>query len=160
MITTNASDIAKEIEAYAQDVERRLQNMVKGYVTELAVTAIDATPHGDDVKYRALYQRRTDLQPIDGLAQGAWVVTYDPNIPFVQNYGDSSGTAAKTSVEAGLRNFKLGYTVHLGNATPYIGILEAGRTGPGQGSTQAPDGITSIVMEAFKPDLVRYYQGG
>lgn len=157
MITTNASDIAKEIEAYAQDVERRLQNMVKGFVEELAVTAIDATPLGDSEKYQKLYQmryNRSGLQPIEGLAQGAWTAVTNPSIPFVENYGKGSGSDAKQSVESGLMSFKLGQTVYLGNSTPYITQLENGY------SSQAPEGISKIVMAVFKPDLVRYYQGG
>lgn len=157
MITTNASDIAKEIEAYAQDVERRLQNMVKGYVTELAVTAVNATPLGDVRVYQALYedrQRDTGLLPVEGLAQGAWTVVMSPNIPFVQNYGFDSWKEALTEIKGDLSMYKLGDTVYLGNATPYIDLLEEGS------SNQAPNGIMQPVMAAFKPDLVRYYQGG
>lgn len=156
MITTNASEISKELGLYALEVERKLGNMVKGFISELAVTAIDATPLGDSVKYQKLYELRynnTGLKPIEGLAQGAWVAVTTSNIPFVQNYGATSGTAARQSLESGLATFRLGQTVYLGNATPYIGLLEAGY------STQAPEGISKIVMAVFKPDLIRYYQG-
>lgn len=157
MITTNANQIADELRSYRTDIERKLENMVRGFITELAVTAIDATPIGDSQVYEKLYKlryMRTGLQPIEGLAKGAWVATTNPAIPFLEHYGASSGTRALSSVSAGLTSFKLGQNVYLGNSTPYIGMLENGY------SSQAPEGISKIVMAVYKPDLVRYFREG
>lgn len=157
MIKTNAGQVAIALDNYAKDVEHRLERMVRGFITELAVTAIDATPVGDSQIYEKLYKlrfARTGLQPIEGLAQGAWTVSMNPTIPFNENYGVNSGSAASTSVIQGLQTYQLGQTVYLGNKTPYIGALENGY------SNQAPNGISKIVMAVYRPDLIRYYQGG
>ena len=74
MITSNASKIAEELRQYQEEVKRKLTHMVKSYVSELAESAVGATPLGDSTKHLAWYQRRfnsTGLQPIEGLAKAS-----------------------------------------------------------------------------------------
>ncbi len=158
MITSNASKIAEELRQYQEEVKRKLTHMVKSYVSELAESAVGATPLGDSTKHLDWYQRRfksTDLQPKEGLAKGGWTVVVNrSSVPFIQNYGVGSGSAALDNVKGGLSSFSLGDSITLGNAVPYISLLENGY------SLQAPEGITSIVMKVYRPDLVRYFQQG
>ena len=158
MITSNASKIAEELRQYQEEVKRKLTHMVKSYVSELAESAVDATPLGDSTKYLGWYEARfedTGLRPEEGLAKGGWTVVVNRNsVPFIQNYGVGSGSAALDNVKGGLSSFSLGDSITLGNAVPYISLLENGY------SLQAPEGITSIVMKVYRPDLVRYFQQG
>ena len=61
MISIDVSKLVQELKDYKIDVQRRLENMVRGFTYEFAMIAIDNTPLGDDEKYLALYTRRTYL---------------------------------------------------------------------------------------------------
>ena len=155
MISIDVSKLVQELKDYKIEVQKRLENMVRGFTYEFAMIAIDNTPLGDDEKYLALYKRRTYLQPQAGFAQGSWQVPADMNGTLEQQ-DLYSGSAALSAIRTHMLNYKLGETFVLGNTGPYIAQLENGY------SNQAPDGIMAPTIDqmlaAYKVNLTRYYQ--
>lgn len=153
MITADVSKALESLKKAHAEIVRRMENMVRGFAYEFAVTAVGNTPLGDDEKYAALYQRRTYLQPIAGFAQGSWQYSESGNLQEQDTY---SGSEALSKIRSGLAGYKLGESFVIGNTGPYITSLNNGS------SDQAPDGITGPtidqVMSAYKINLVRYYQ--
>lgn len=153
MITADISKTIESLKKAHAEIVRRMENMVRGFAYEFAVTAVANTPLGDDEKYAKLYQRRTYLQPIAGFAQGSWQYSESSNLAEQDTY---SGSEALQKIQGKLSGYKLGESFVIGNTGPYIINLENGS------SDQAPDGITrptiDQVMSAYKINLVRYYQ--
>ncbi len=153
MISADVSKTLESLKKAHAEIVRRLENMVRGFAYEFAMTAISNTPLGDDIKYEALYNARTYLQPIAGFAQGSWQVSYSGSLQEQDIY---SGSEALAAVKSKLQSYKLGQSFTIGNTGPYITMLENGY------SNQAPDGITrptvDQVMNAYKINLVRYYK--
>ena len=156
MLSIDVSKLILELKEYKVDVQRRLENMVRGFTYEFAMTAIDNTPLGDDQKYAALYKRRTYLKPIAGFAQGSWQVPADMNGTLEQQ-DLYSGSAALSSIRTHMMNYTLGETFVLGNTGPYILTLESGKGS----KIQAPNGIMAPTIDqmlaAYKSNLTRYY---
>jgi hypothetical protein len=160
MIKCNVEDLIKDLDKLHKDTVRRLEQMVRGFTYQFALTAIDNTPLGDDKKYMMLYKRRlsngSGLLDQAGFAQGSWQVpdTVSGDLDVQELY---SGRDAANVVQTHMLNYTLGETITLGNTGPYIGYLESG-----QGSDQAPEGIIKPtidqVLSTYKIDLVRYYQ--
>lgn len=153
MISADVSKTLESLKKAHAEIVRRLENMVRGFAYEFAMTAVSNTPLGDDEKYFKLYQRRTYLQPIAGFAQGSWQVS---NSGSLQQQDLYSGSAAISKVQSDMQDYKLGQSFTIGNTGPYIINLENGS------SNQAPEGITrptiGQVMAAHKINLLRYYQ--
>lgn len=150
------ADVSKTLESLKKahaEIVRRLENMVRGFAYEFAMTAVSNTPLGDDEKYFKLYQRRTYLQPIAGFAQGSWQYSENGTLEQQDTY---SGSAALAGVKSKAANYKLGASFTIGNIGPYITALDGGY------SDQSPDGISgptlNQVMAAHKINLLRYYQ--
>lgn len=157
MIKCDVSELLKELEELHKDAIRRLEQMVRGFTYQFALTAIENTPIGDHVAYADKYKSREKsmgLRPIAGFAQGSWQVpdTVSGGLDFQELY---SGDAAVNTVRTHMMNYKLGETITLGNQGPYIGLLNNGY------SDQAPEGIIKPTIEqmlsTYKIDLVRYY---
>ena len=153
MISADVSKTLESLKKAHAKIVRRLENMVRGFAYEFAMTAVSNTPLGDDKKYFKLYQRRTYLQPIAGFAQGSWQYSESGNLPQQDIY---SGSAALAGIESKLASYKLGASFTIGNTGPYIINLEHGY------SDKAPEGISGPtigqVMAAHKINLLRYYQ--
>lgn len=150
------ADVSKTLESLKKahaEIVRRLENMVRGFAYEFAMTAVSNTPLGDDEKYFKLYQRRTYLQPIAGFAQGSWQYSESGTLLQQDIY---SGSEALAIIKSKLAGYKLGESLTIGNTGPYIVNLEHGY------SNQAPDGIVKPtieqVMNAYRINLVRYYK--
>ena len=163
MITTDIKDLLKDLKELEIDITRRLEKMVRGFMYEFSVTAISNTPLGDANNYENFYlsrQKRLGLEPTEGYAQGNWQIVMGDQFSAQDNY---SGDIAENLILSNLQNYKLGATVTLGNAAPYIGNLEYNyqHENPARVAIYG-EGITKptveFVLGTYKIDLVRYYQ--
>lgn len=157
MITADVSKALESLKKAHAEIVRRMENMVRGFAYEFAMTAVSNTPLGNDSDdvggYGWLYRRRTELEPRAGFAQGSWQVS---NSGSLQQQDLYSGSAAISKVQSDMQDYKLGQSFTIGNTGPYIINLENGS------SNQAPEGITrptiDQVMAAHQINLLRYYQ--
>lgn len=152
MITgTNIDVIVKQLEEYSKEVERKLKGMVRDFAVEVLETASENTRLGDSVTFIKHYERRqkaTGWLPIEGMAQGGWVVALDGTPAFVQRH-NRDGTTAEAVDEAmqDVQGYQLGQRFVIGNAVPYVGQFAM---------EIAPPTINQI-QTVIEADLKRYY---
>lgn len=163
---TNTDVIAKQLEEFSKEVDRRLKSMVAGFAREVALAASRNTPVGnfedmmkENSTYRGYYLDRQDAHGIPiapGYHSGAWqysetTFNFTPMIFTSAEMADDVFNEAESS-------YQLGDTFAIGAIGPGYADLEAGR------SDQAPEGIgTPTVAEiqtAHQSDLKRYYDAG
>jgi len=162
MITgSNAEAISKQLEEYSKEVQRKLEYMVEQFAVDVVQAATENTPLGDAEKFAELYklrQERLNLDPIEGVSQGAWVVALNGDLQFIPSYGKQSGMSAVADANMDVQGYQLGQSFKIGNAAPYIAELEGGY------SPQAPDGIMQPTLDQIKAanesDFKRYYEAG
>lgn len=157
MIKVEVNDLLKSLDAYYIDTVRRLEQMVRGFSYEIALTAIEKTPLGDAETYAARYanrERLTGLQPVAGFARGSWQVALDGTLEVQELY---SGTAAASAVQIHMLNYKLGEQVIIGNTGPYIEQLENNYSIQTLGEGILKPTLDSI-LQVYKADLLRYYK--
>jgi len=167
VITGSNSDvIAKQLEEYSKEVERRLKNMVAGFAREVALAASENTPVGDaaammqeNSRYRGYYLDRQDEYgiPIEpGYHSGAWQYT-EGTASFTPVIFSSSEMANDVFNEAE-SSYQLGNSFAIAAIGPGYANLESGK------SDQAPDGIgtptITQIKAAHEADLRRYYDAG
>lgn len=102
----------------------------------------------DDVVFRT---------PVDtGRARANWQLGVDKiNDTVSLDSFDQEGDATANKLVSLIPEYALGLSIYIANSTPYIFTLEDGRRGPGQGSTQAPNGIVKITQLKFKTFISR-----
>lgn len=154
MLTANIDALAKQLEELRLEIDRKLHNMVQGWTLEITKHLIGKTPYGDFAKYQALYEARTDLEPIPGLAQGSWQVNYgSKKLDNIQIY---NGEEAVSRASMKMQGYKLGFDVYIGNVAPYFMALDNGY------SKQAPLGITQPTLQniqaLYSSDFKRFYK--
>lgn len=167
MITaSNTDEIAKQLEEYSKEVERKMKNMVAGFAREVALAASENTPVGsaedmlrEKSRYRQYYLDRKDEYgiPVEpGYHSGAWQYS-EGNMKFVPVVFTSREMADDVFNEAE-SSYKLGDTFSIGAVGPGYADLEAGR------SDQAPQGIgtptVAQIQASHEADLKRYYDAG
>jgi hypothetical protein len=161
MVSADTDKLLKELQEFYKETVRRMENMVRGFSYEIAVTAIQNTPLGDSVLYRELYMsRQAPLPQVEGLARGGWQVSNDGTLEFQSAlYGRDSGSAAASAAKIHLMNYKLGEVVLIGNKGPYIAMLEDNYSDQtaGQGIMQP---TISSIMAVQQASLLRHYQQG
>lgn len=128
MITSNADQIAKELQQYADSIERKLKAMVAGFAGELALRASNntsvATPELIE-RWQQIYANRSDELGIDmqpGYHAGAWQyaegdLVFDPAIrsrAMVENQAEGEARAM----------YKLGDRFSIGAVGPNFDYLE------------------------------------
>lgn len=166
MVKLDCAACLSDLEKYLKETTRKLENMVRGFAYEVTLIAIDKTPLGDFNKHADLYALRSTnpnsesygLRPEVGFAKGSWQVSMDGSLDLQELYGNTSGSTAGKAARTHMLNYKLGDTVYIGNAGPYIAKLENGF------SLQAPVGIlTPTIQEVsavYKAKLAHYYAQG
>lgn len=154
MIRADTTKTLQSLKKAHAEIVRRLEQMVRGFAYEFAVTAVDNTPLGNYEMYKKWYDARTYLQPRPGFAQGSWQVSFSGNLQELDRY---DGEEAKAVARNSMLSYKLGQSFTIGNTGPYIAMLDNGHS-----TKQAPSGITgptvNQVMAAYKVNLVRYYE--
>lgn len=162
MIKVEVQDLIKDLQNFYLEAVRKMENMVRGFSYEVALTAVDNTPLGDSVAYRKLYLRREKqygLEPIEGLARGGWQVSLDGTLDFQEIYGIGSGNTATSAVKTHMMNYKLGETVIIGNKGPYIQLLEDNHSDYTQGNGIIQPTVDHV-MSVSRVSLLTYYKQG
>lgn len=154
MITTNADQIAKELQQYADSIERKLKAMVAGFAGEIAIAASSQTKVVDPTliegALNALYSKRKidhkiDMEP--GYHAGAWryaegELTLDPII-----YTNSQ---VKTNVTSDAKaNYNIGDSFRVELKGP--GAKHAGPSGAE---------VEPLITAAYKANIKRYFDQG
>ena len=161
MIKTNAEDVAKSLEEYKKEVERKLKAMVVGFAQDVASAASDATrighisEGGNTLAYVNKYKQRAEdynIDPIEGFHKGAWEyvegsLTFSTD-PTIYDKSTMLG-AVDYKAEA---NYKIGDTFAIGAIGPAFEMLQ--KLDDIEGAT------ISTVMGAHRADLQGYYNGG
>lgn len=167
MLTANFAEVAASLRKAKEEIDRRLENMVKKFAYHVVLVAVENTPYGSLEKYFEYYQRRTTdpswqsygLNPEPGFARGSWQANTTGSFAFQENYGSNSGDVAANTVMPSLVGYKLGQAIYISNVGPYIQSLENGAS-----KEQAPMGIMQPtidqIINVLQADLVRFYKEG
>lgn len=155
----DTSKLLAQLQAFQIEATRRMEKMVEGFVYQLTMRAIDNTPMGDSARFLEYYQARTGLPQEEGIAQGNWQYSKDGTFQLQLFSGKQSGLDALIKVRSEAASYKLGETIYVGNAAPYINALE------GNSSIQTNGkGIIRPTLEqitgAYAVNLQYYYKKG
>lgn len=154
MITSNADQIAKELQQYADSIERKLKAMVAGFAGEIAIAASSQTKVVDPTliegALNSLYSKRKidhkiEMQP--GYHAGAWryvegELALDPTI-YTNNQVQQNVTSDAKA------NYNLGDSFKVELKGP--GVHVAGPTGAE---------VEPLITAAYKANIKRYFDQG
>lgn len=163
MRASNADVVAKEIQEYKAEVERKLKGMVAMFAYQTAQIVQEQTPIGSASSleagdsgekpydtYFALYQKRQREYGIDidvGFHKGAITFSEDSNFEFNPDIQDDYA-ALNDVYEAAENRYQIGETFYIGASGPGYDFLD--KKNGAKGSDQAPNGIV-------EPSLPRIY---
>ena len=131
MIKTNAEDVAKSLEEYKKEVERKLKAMVVGFAQDVASAASDATrighisEGGNTLAYVNKYKQRAEdynIDPIEGFHKGAWEYV-EGSLTFNPAIYDKSTMLSAVDYKAEA-NYKIGDTFAVGAIGPAFEMLQ------------------------------------
>lgn len=156
MIKTNADEVAKSLDDYKKEVERKLKAMVVGFAQDVASAASDATrighisEGGNTLNYINKYKQRAveyGITPIEGYHKGAWQYT-EGELQFNPVIYDKTTMLDTVDLKAEV-NYKIGDTFTVGAIGPAYDML--------QGLDDIDGATISTVMGAHRSDLQRYF---
>ena len=125
MITTNSDDIAKQLLDLQARIEQKLTKMVLGFSYQFSMRAIANTPIGDSRVFASWYKNRQyGLPEEEGIAKGNWQFSTNDNFQLQIVSGHDAGAQALDLMSNHYLSYALGQTVYIGNAAPYISMLE------------------------------------
>lgn len=175
MITGDAVDLARDLQKFKLEVERKLKNMVENFAGDVALAASTNTPEGNEEDltaglvgyghkgqkaYAAWYLERKETYKIDtetGFHKGAWYYSTRPFIPFSSTINDGNDAALKVQEDV-KANYRIGEDVYIVGFGPGFKDLEAGS------SLKAPDGIMQptekMILTSYQINLKQYYDRG
>ncbi len=153
-ITSNFNEIAAEIDKAAQQFKKKLENMVAGFASEVALIAYSHTAIASQEfvnRWYSLYKQRQDDYGIPitpGYHAGAWQYTEGvPSVIPAVRSPQQVQTEEKTNAS---RLYQLGQTFTLGAAGFAFEYLESRDK---IGANVAQD----VIAYSYKTDLVKYY---
>jgi len=164
MFSADVTDLLKSLEDYRNQVVKKLKATINTVMYEWSSEVIRITPLGntDSPQNTRRYGMRESMynwSPKAGLTRGNWMFGLNSDsITFDSSSFDSGSGTLKASLSTVMHGYKLGDTITLGNATPYIltpginntlfnrakGRLEGGY------SLQAPNGLKAPTLEAIQ----------
>lgn len=160
MITVEIDNLIKDLEKYHDDMVFRLEQMVRTFSYNVALTAIQKTPIGDSEYYADWYEKRyneTGLIPIHGLSRGNWQYSKNNAASLQSNYGDNSSSEALKQFKEASVQYRLGDTFYIGDYTPYASWLENNYSPQTNG-----EGIgrptMQVVTSLYQFSLPQYYK--
>lgn len=148
---SNLDSIVKQLEAFSREVERKLVGMVQSFAVAVLKESSENTRLGDSDKNASLYEKRFKEEgwlPIEGMAQGGWVIALDGTPAFIERH-DKDGTTdqAVTAAISDVKAYKLGKNFVIGNAVPYVGQFKD--------EIKAP--TINQITNAIQADLKSFY---
>lgn len=156
MITSNADEIAKELEKYAEDVERKLKAMVAGFAGDMVESASYRTKVISDAvlstsKWQNIYRKRKDnfgiaIEP--GYHAGAWKYV-DGQLTFNNPSIRSTSEAQSDAVSDARSQYNLGQNFSIGMTGP-----AAAYAGPSFSD------IEPVILTAYSSNIKRYFDQG
>ena len=166
MITGSNTDvIAKQLEEFSKEVERKMKNMVAGFAREVALAASENTPVGsaeDVVKEGAYHNYYLDRNnefglPVEvGYHSGAW--EYTEGSPTFRKMIFTKEEMSNDVFNEAEASYQLGNSFAIAAIGPGYAALEGGS------SQQKPNGIgdptIAQIMASQQSDLKRYYEAG
>lgn len=162
MLSVDASGLADSLKKAEQEIERRLVGMLGKFMQNFTATAVEKTPYGDDSesnpaegKFRYLYlQRQAPLPQEAGMSRANWQIMNTDSFSPVY-IADTSGYPS--ILDARETYYKLGETYYLGNATPYIQMLEENHSRHTNGlGISGP--VMDEVLSIYQYQLDDYYK--
>lgn len=163
MFSADVTDLLKSLEDYRNQVVKKLKATINTVMYEWSSEVIRITPLGDVDKYWGYYHTRENQygwKEQAGLTRGNWMFGLNAeSISFDSSSFDSGSGTLKASLSTVMHGYKLGDTITLGNATPYIlteGINTNAMSRRGRGtleggySMQAPNGLKAPTLEAIQ----------
>lgn len=158
MLTADSSALADSLKKAELEIQRRLVGMVNKFARDFVEGAVSKTPIGDSQKFASYYQARTTLPQVEGLSRGNWQIKHTPDFQTLLIAGPASGEAAADQSELYMQaRYKLGDTFYVGNATPYIGMLENNSSIQTGGRGIAAPTI-DLVTRIYQHQLDDYYK--
>lgn len=163
-VTIDADAFIESVERLKQTMQRKLENAVRGYTTEIGSILVDNTPYGNPALYMRLYQLRKKFygfEILPGIAKGSWHLSTGPSPMLLTapiDYAGPNGDQPKERMRQWAQKYKLGEKVWITNTAPYIRSLNRGQ------SNQAPDGILtpslSKIISIYSVSFLEHYKKG
>lgn len=156
MITSNANEIAKELEKYAEDVERKLKAMVAGFAGDMVEAASTQTKVIDadlleKESWQMIYEERRKEYRISirpGYHAGAWKYVDGELVldnPLIRSTSEAKSDAV---TDAGVQ-YQLGQTFGIGLIGPAA-----------EHATSEFDNVENMIRTAYKSNIKRYFDKG
>jgi hypothetical protein len=171
MVTCDTSKLEKQLQEFHAQAVKKMQQMVVMFSYEIAVEAIENTPFGT---FNAMYELKSRLKYLPaevGSAKGGWNISMGKAVsiinPSIDRADDEGAWNVKDRAWNAVRQYKLGDSIFITNAVPYV--ASEGFTRPWFGSLeggyspQAPEGIMKptfgMIQSVFSKgaSLVQYY---
>lgn len=159
MVSNNGEEIAKQLDQYAVELKRKLENMVAGFAGDVAYRAAISTPKATDdyvATHQGLYQARFNTHEIPkepGFHKGSW--QYGENglsVKLQPKINTESEVEYQARQQAQTR-YNLGDTFVIGSESPNMPYLNQ-RDG-------IEDAVTdSAARAAYASNLVMHFRRG
>ena len=164
MIKTNATEVAKSLDDYKKEVERKLKSMVVSFAQDVTQAASNATRRGhiseggNTLKYVNFYKERAKsisnggagIKPIEGFHQGAWTYT-EGALTFNPVIYDKPTMLGNVDYKAEA-SYKVGDKFYIGAVGTAYNMLQR---------LDDIEGVaTSTIMGAHRTDLQSYFNQG
>jgi hypothetical protein len=156
MIAVDTSKLESSLVNAEAEIRRKLLGMVEKFTLNFTQVAVNKTPIGDDITFRSLYDSREAPLPQEaGMSRANWNINevddFYPIYSTDQNLPYSDASRYMNSF------YKLGETYYLGNATPYIRMLENNYSIQTQGQG-IMEPILDQIMNVYQYNLDDYYK--
>jgi len=129
-----------DIKRFADKTKAREDQVLRGTALDLASAIVLRTPVGNP----ALWSSAPAKGYTGGTARANWFAGVNAPDTHTEETADKAGGATIGRVRASIAGAHRRDTLYITNSLPYIGALENGH------STQAPAGMVSVVVTAFK----------
>lgn len=127
ILSADSSKLLRSFTEFQKVLDRKLNNMVRGFSYEITKEAIEKTPLGDSSKFMQRYidrQKAIGLNPTEGFARGSWQVKKDSNFTIQEMYGVNSSAGALSLAQSSLSALTYKDSIFIGNRGYYLKALE------------------------------------
>ena len=162
IVTANTDKVVASLKQFHLMVQRKMNNMIRGFAYDITAEAIANTPLGNAQAFIDRYRERQEalgLNPEEGWARGSWQVAAGGNFTITDRYGVSSGDQALIAVKSSLSGLTFKDNIYIGNRGYYIGMLEANYS-PQTNNLGIMKPTMSHIMQVYKISLKQHYDQG